>query len=247
MSYLGGVFGIYFAPPGAKIWEFLAISAVFAILGRLMRGVTNGGALVGAIICFLLLWGGGVAGFVALLTVFLMTWASTRVGYAQKLRLGTAETRSGRNVLQVIANLGVAAACAAFYARFPQPKILAVMGAALAEAAADTVSSEIGQALGGSPRLITTWQKVAQGTDGAITWMGTAAGILAASAVALVFFLFGNVGRVSSTVVGVAGVAGTITDSLLGASLERRGRLGNNAVNFISTVVAAGFAFLIAP
>ena len=34
------------------------------------------------------------------------------------------------------------------------------MAAALAEAAADTVSSEMGQALGGTPRLITSWRKV---------------------------------------------------------------------------------------
>jgi len=37
-----------------------------------------------------------------------------------------------------------------------------------------------------------------------------------------------------------------IFDSLLGATLERWRWLGNNAVNFASTVVAAGVAFLLA-
>jgi uncharacterized membrane protein len=36
-----------------------------------------------------------------------------------------------------------------------------------------------------------------------------------------------------------------IFDSLLGATLERRRVLGNNAVNFASTIVAAVLAFLL--
>jgi len=36
-----------------------------------------------------------------------------------------------------------------------------------------------------------------------------------------------------------AGVFGMVVDSFLGALLERRGWIGNDSVNFISTVVAA--------
>ena len=46
-------------------------------------------------------------------------------------------------------------------------RLLIAMGAALAEAAADTVSSEIGQFLGGVPRLVTSGKQVAPGSDGA--------------------------------------------------------------------------------
>jgi uncharacterized membrane protein len=42
-----------------------------------------------------------------------------------------------------------------------------------------------------------------------------------------------------------AGVAGMIFDSFLGATLERKHWLGNNAVNFASTIVAAALAFLL--
>jgi uncharacterized membrane protein len=38
------------------------------------------------------------------------------------------------------------------------------------------------------------------------------------------------------------GVVGLGFDSLLGATLERRGWLNNDAVNFLSTASAAGFA-----
>jgi uncharacterized membrane protein len=39
-----------------------------------------------------------------------------------------------------------------------------------------------------------------------------------------------------------AGVFGLFFDSLLGATLERRGLINNDAVNFLSTASAAAFA-----
>jgi len=119
------------------------------------------------------------------------------------------------------------------------------MAAALAEAAADTVSSELGQAVGGAPRIITNWKRVEPGTDGAVTLAGTMDGATAAVAVALVFALSRMLSWRLFTVCAGAGFAGMIFDSLLGATLERRHWMGNNAVNFASTTVAAVMAFLL--
>ena len=47
------------------------------------------------------------------------------------------------------------------------------MAAALSEAAADTTSSEVGQAFGKTARLVTTWSPVTPGTDGAVSLAGT--------------------------------------------------------------------------
>jgi uncharacterized protein (TIGR00297 family) len=232
--------------PAQKVATFAALTVLFAGLGRALRGVTTGGAVAGGFVCFALLWAAGLGAFAALLTVFVLTWIATRIGYHRKQRLGTAEARIGRDALQVLANLATAAACAVLYAvLWPDRRLLIAMAAALAEAAADTVSSEIGQALGGAPRLITTGKKVEPGTNGAITLAGTLAGAAAAIAVALVFVI----GRVfawrSLAVCAGAGIAGMIFDSLLGATLERRRILGNNAVNFTSTIMAALLAFLL--
>jgi uncharacterized membrane protein len=70
-------------------------------------------------------------------------------------------------------------------------------------------------------------------------------GATAAIAVALVFALTRALSWRFFAVCAGAGVAGMIFDSLLGATLERRHWLGNNAVNFASTLVAAGMAFLL--
>ncbi len=245
MNYLADNLGTLLVDPPQKIAAFAALTLLFAALGRLVRGVTTGGAVAGAAVCFALLSAAGLGGFAGLLTVFLLTWTATRFGYNRKQRLGTAEARIGRDALQVLANLGTAAACSALYAVWPDRRLLVAMAAALAEAAADTVSSEIGQALGGEPRLITTGQKVAHGTDGAITLAGTLAGAAAALVVALVFVLANIFDWRSFAIFAGAGLAGMIFDSLLGATLERRRMLGNNAVNFASTLIAAGLAFLI--
>lgn len=245
MSYLPHYAAIPLAQPGEKVAAFAALTLFFALLGRVVRGVTTPGAVAGAAVCFALLWVAGLAGFAGLLTVFVLTWIATRFGYKYKQRLGTAEARTGRNALQVLANLGTSAGCAILYsALWPDRRLLVAMAAALAEAAADTVSSELGQAVGGMPRLITTWKKVEPGTDGAVTLAGTMDGATAAIAVALVFALTRILSWRSFAVCAGAGIVGMIFDSCLGATFERRRLLGNNAVNFASTIVAAALAFI---
>jgi uncharacterized protein (TIGR00297 family) len=246
MSYLPHYSDVVLLHTAEKVAAFATLTLVFAALGRMVRGVTTGGAVAGAAVCFALLWVAGLAGFAGLLTVFVLTWIATRFGYKHKQRLGTAEARTGRNALQVLANLGSSAGCAVLYAAlWPDRRFLVAMAAALAEAAADTVSSEMGQALGGVPRLITTWTKVEPGTDGAITWAGTMDGATAAIAVALVFALSRTFSWRSFAVCAGAGILGMIFDSCLGATFERRRLLGNNAVNFASTIFAAVLAFLL--
>jgi uncharacterized protein (TIGR00297 family) len=112
----------------------------------------------------------------------------------------------------------------------------------LAEAAADTVSSEIGQVLGGRPRMITTLRLVAPGTDGGVSLIGTLAGMAAAAIVAATGAWALDGGAALYWISTAGGVFGLFFDSLLGATLERRGWLNNDAVNFLSTASAAAFA-----
>jgi uncharacterized protein (TIGR00297 family) len=115
--------------------------------------------------------------------------------------------------------------------------------AALCEATADTVSSEIGQAFGGQPFMLTTLRRVEAGTDGAISLVGTAAGCVSAVAVAAVGVWAMQMRWRNAAIGLVGGLTGLFFDSFLGATVERRGWLGNDLVNFSSTVFAVGVAW----
>jgi uncharacterized protein (TIGR00297 family) len=195
---------------------------------------------------------------IPVLAVSLLAFAATRAGRRKKERLGTAGRRRGRSASQVAANLGLAALVASEpvkiwllnsrwlpRAAHPGALLLALPLAALAEAAADTVSSEIGQVLGGRPRTITTLRAVEPGTDGAVSVAGTLAGLVAAAIVAGAgsWALRGD--WILFTLSCAGAVFGLLFDSLLGATLEKHGWLNNDAVNFLSTASAAGFALAV--
>lgn len=222
----------------------LVISLGFAVLVWLLKAATLPASCIGFLVCMVVsqpLKMRGTAGvshmaLAALVALFVLTFLATRFGRAKKESRNLAEKRSGRRASQIVANLGVAALCGAlgWY-----------IGciAALAEAAADTVSSEVGQAVGGPAWLITTWRRVPAGTDGGISMAGSAAGITAAAIVVAVGMTHKAV-WLDACLVFVASCAGLFFDSVLGATVEKHGWLGNDLVNFCSTLFAAGFALV---
>jgi uncharacterized protein (TIGR00297 family) len=218
-----------------------AVTAVFAVLAWLARGVNWSGALAGSVIAFVLS-AREIRMFYLLLAVFAVTLIATRLGTRRKQQLLAAESANGRSAGQVIANLGVAGAIAAFAP--PGWTVLAI--AALAEAAADTSSSEIGLAFSGRTVLITTWRPVAPGVDGGVSLHGTAAALAAAAVIALTARALGLIPAHQAAIVIYAGFLGALVDSLLGALLERPGLLNNDLVNLVGTGAAVVIAWLIA-
>lgn len=227
--------------------ERLAVAAAvtlgFGVLACALRGVNRSGARAGGLACFLFFAGAGPTAFATLAALFLMTWVATRLGYRRKLALGLAERREGRNAWQVLANLAVAAlGSVVFSATGNRVWLVAAVGA-LAEAATDTVASEIGQYRGPDPRLITTWERVPAGTDGGITMVGSVVGMVAGLVIAAVAAVGGMILRTQLWIPVAVGFAGMMIDSLLGATLQRRGWISNQAVNFFSTLAAAALAY----
>jgi uncharacterized protein (TIGR00297 family) len=247
LAFAAAIVGIFeflhhaeFPPSEKSFLSALAITAIFALLAWFAGGVNLSGALAGGAVAFTMAVR-DLRMFLALLMVFVVTLAATRVGYARKQQLRTAEPSGGRTAAQAMANLGVAALVVAVApAGWP---VLAL--AALAEAAADTGSSEIGMAFPGKTILITTLKPVPPGTDGGISVFGTVAAVLSAAVVALVAVVSHLVPPAAAAPIIAAGFFGTLVDSLLGAIFERRGLLDNDLVNLFSTSATVGVAWLL--
>jgi uncharacterized protein (TIGR00297 family) len=245
----------------------LAISLFFALAAWRLKTATPLAAICGGLICFSITILSGRpdgpspfhSGLAPLIVLFALTHEATRLGRDRKTASGLAEDRKGRNAAQIVANLGAAAWASAYmfsiFGHLPHtwqgPSIAAAfqipMLASLAEATADTVSSEIGQAFGGTPFMLTTFRRVPPGTDGAISLWGTLAGIAAAALIAAVGAPSLGMDFWECRVVFSAAAAGLFFDTLLGATLERKGWIGNDIVNLASTLFAAAVALALAP
>lgn len=230
----------------ARLAIAAAVTLGFAVLARALRGVNRSGALAGGLACFLLFAGAGPMAFATLAALFVMTWVSTRLGHHRKLALGLAERREGRNAWQILANLGVAAIGSVVFGVTGNRVWLVTALAALVEAATDTVASEIGQYRGPHAVLITTWKRVPAGTDGGITIPGSITGLAAGLVIVAVAELGGMIPRRQLWIPVACGFAGMLIDSILGATLQRRGWISNQTVNFFATLAAAGLAYAIA-
>ena len=221
-----------------------------------MRWLSPGGVAAAVAVGAAVVAGRGIGGLLLLLAFFLTASLLTPGG-------------GRRTAIQVAANGGVAAVAA----------LLAVGGAgwarafagALAAAAADTWSTEIGARSPRTPRLLTTGQSVPRGTSGGVTWLGTSAGVGGAVFIAAVAALLGIVSPRAALWVAAGGVAGGLSDSVLGATLQARYRcpacgqpgesprhtcgraaalvggvrwLTNDTVNLVATLVGAAVAAL---
>ncbi len=160
---------------------------------------------------------GGWSFAAVLFTFFLPAVALSRFGSKRKAAITDTDKRKARNARQVLANGGVAAACAVAYAFTRSPVLAAAFAGALAAAAADTWGTELGTLARSTPRSIANFRAVARGLSGGVTIAGTVAEIGAALVVGLVAWA---VGIAPLWIVAAAGFAGATADSVFGATLQ---------------------------
>ena len=226
-----------------------AVNAALAAAGWLARTVNLSGAIAGwavgtAIWAFL-----GWRGYLLLLGFFVLGSAATKLGYRRKAERRLAQEEGGRRgARHALANAGVAVACAVFAVTTTYDLLFALaFAAAFATAASDTAGSEIGQLWGRRTYLATTFRPVPPGTGGAVSVEGTLAGIAASLAIGGLGAAVGLFPWLGVAVVAVAAFAGTTLESVLGATVERRGLLDNEAMNFLNTLAGALVAAALSP
>lgn len=232
-----------------------ACAAIAAISFK--RRMLDGPGVAAAVVIGLII---GVLGHPAWLLVLLVymvsSFGATKVRFDKKLAMGVAEGKRGeRTWRNVLANGSPAAAIAALTGLapwlFPEGTAGFVFLTAIAVAASDTLASEIGVL---SPRtvLIThPLKSVPPGTDGGVSLLGHAAALAAATYVAVVgyvaFILLAPstaLARPEWMALPIAfGFLGCQIDSLVGASLERRGWVSKGGVNYVSITISASLAW----
>lgn len=227
-------------------WLIISILFIGAVLSVSARKLTTAAGVAGFIVGALVFAGSGYTGIAMLATFFLLGTTATSWGVNRKQRLGLAEENKGRRTAgQVIANAGVAAMLGILVVAMPQQASLfrLMIAASLASATADTLSSELGNVYGKNFYNIATLKKDTRGLDGVVSLEGALIGLAGSVCIAIVYAIgFGINTQLLSII--IAGTIGNLSDSILGATLERKKYLNNNAVNFLNTLIAALAVFV---
>lgn len=246
-------FKCYYCKDAVKIFSMFQYLLPLVILLLLMYLVyiggklTAAGTLAGGFVAVGVFIGAGYSGILMLGTFFLLATLATSWKKEFKESLGLREGNKGkRDAGQVLANGGIAALVAYSSIFIPQASIfvsVAIAGA-LSAATADTLSSELGNVLGRRYINILTLKKDQRGLDGVISLEGTLAGIAGSSLIAFILY-YQNTDWPAFFAVALGGLAGNLADSYLGATVERKGSIGNNLVNLINTTTGAIVAVLL--
>lgn len=221
------------------------VSAPIAFAAWWGRAVTRGGAIAGFVCAVVIYLGEGLGGIAVLGIALAFTIVSSRLGRRRKEALGIAEERGGsRGAGNILANClvgTVGAALVAFSAGWYEAgAVMFVTG--IAAGASDTVASEIGKAFGGTPRAFPTFRAVPPGTPGAVSILGTIAGVAGATLMALPAAMTWLITFDLVVVVVAACTVGAFVESALATRFEQAGLLGNNTLNLLNTATAAGGA-----
>lgn len=211
------------------------------ILSVLARKLTIEGAVAGGILGLLLFQGTGWPGIAFMAAFFVLGSMVTAIKRNMKEQLGVAEANRGRRrAAQVLANAGVAGIAALAGWMLPAYRDLATFLTAVcfSSATSDTFSSELGSVYGKKFINILSLKKDQRGLDGVVSAEGFLAGLTGSILIAGLYAGFFGWSLQILWIV-LAGNAGNLADSFLGAALERRNLIQNDLVNFLSTLVAA--------
>ena len=208
-----------FAVPISHVALATLIAIIIAVVARHRSLLDRTGALAAMVLGPAVVASGGWWVGAVLVTFFVTSALLPRSG----------ATKPARNWQQVLANGGPALALSTIGLVAAAPTLLLAAVASIAAATADTWSTEIGRRFGGTPRSIRSWQPVPPGTSGAITAIGTLASVAGAVTIALLALLFAAVlprspaiGFHEAAVIAVAGILGSVVDTVLGATVQAR-------------------------
>ncbi len=203
------------------------------------------GLMAATIVGMLIIISADLRFFIALLLFYGIGSIATKYKLGEKEKLKIAEPAGGaRGYINVFANSLPALFFSLNYGYFHAEIFKVAFVASLATALGDTLASEIGKT-SKSVYLITNFKRVPPGESGGISFIGEVSGFLGSLIVSLYALLSGILNVWGFLIALISGFIGVHIDSILGATLENKGYLGNAGVNFSATFASSVIACLL--
>lgn len=215
----------FFSLPYA-FWILALVMVVFAISSYVLKQLTLSGSIAALLVGFGTTYTVGFGALSTLLLFFLFAGVLSKFSkmhHRSEVEL-IQQKGSRRDGLQVLANSGMALAAALLYALSPSILPLVMFGASVAEAASDTFAGDVGILSKSTPISIITGRKMKPGLSGAVSALGSIAGLIGSLLIALYwmgcFLPLEAKSFAYASIVAVSGFFGCLIDSVLGATVQ---------------------------
>jgi uncharacterized protein (TIGR00297 family) len=213
-----------------SLLQGLALSVIIAALAAWRGSLSRSGAL-GAVLVGTLIFGlGGWVWGVALAVFFISSSALSHYKERQKATVAEKfEKGHRRDMGQVLANGGLGALVAVLSAIAPNEAWFYLFVGVMATVTADTWATELGTLSAAPPRLITSGRVVEVGTSGGVSPLGTGVSLAGGLLIGLTVALLGppagllpwSAAPVVALIGALSGAAGSLLDSLMGATVQQ--------------------------
>lgn len=229
------------------------LSAALSIIAYRFRMLTFTGAIASFFVGYIVGVFGSIEWLILLVAFTFAGLIATKMDIGEKSDHGLQEGNFGERTHMNVLGVGIPACIFAFlygvlHAQTGSQYDLALTVAfisTLTVAAADTVASEIG-IRDKKVWLITTFERVRRGTNGGVSVLGTSASIVAAAFTGIVGWLLIFKGIDIYVLIPIfMGIFGNVLDSVLGATLESRGKISKYTNNCVSAMAGAVLGLVI--
>ncbi len=202
----------------------LSVSVIVATIGFVCRALTGWGAISAVLVGTAVIWGVSWGGALLLGAFFASSSALSVFAGAQLL----GEKSGRRDAMQVFANGGFAALAALYALWGNELVVFTVVAGSLAAATSDTWATEIGSLSNQRPRFIVSRTPTIVGESGGVTKLGLFAAVAGAVFIGLIASICAVLQYQTASfaavlvVVSIAGLTGSVVDSLAGEFLQSK-------------------------
>jgi len=228
----------------------IILAGILSIFAQYLDLLTFDGAVASLAIGLVIGLFGSVDWLLILIIFTGLGFTATLLGLAKKRARGLQEGRAGERMYKNVVAVGITPCIFAVLFFMLGEEYYTIMSIAyissITVAAADTIASEVG-VRDERVWLITTFKRVEPGTDGGVSVMGTSVAFVASLLTTMIgwVLIFGFTFDMLFFVPVIAGMVGCFADSLLGATLERKGRISKYTNNAVTAMIGSVFAIIV--